>query len=152
MWPQQPTASFTTNIPDSTDPLTIQFDASSSTGTQLTCTWDFGDGNTLPSTDCTSAVTNTYQQAGTYTVTLTVTDIANQTAPSSQQVTVSIPKPVASFTAAVDPNNSYCVNVDASNSSGYQLSYSWDFGDGYRSGSGSSTGYCYSNPGTIRSP
>ncbi|HET9981377.1 MAG TPA: PKD domain-containing protein [Ktedonobacterales bacterium] len=128
-------------------PFDVQFDGSSSTGTQLSCFWDFGDGNTDNSGECQTE--HQYQNLGNYNVTLTVQDIANQTDSTSQSVTVSLPKPTASFTAQVDQFSALCVNVDASNSTGYQLSYSWDFGEGYGSSSGSVTDYyCYSNAGT----
>lgn len=44
---------------------------------ELICTWDFGDGQTLEVTQCTSSrlrVPHTYSSAGTYTATLTALD------------------------------------------------------------------------------
>ncbi len=64
---------------------------------------------------------------------LTVTDVANQQAVSTQQVTVQISAPSASFTVTQTYNDGYgdaCYSFDASGSSGYQLTYSWGFGDG----------------------
>ncbi len=143
--PALPQANFTPTQ-DPNYPFDVQF-TSNSTGTQLSCYWDFGDGSTDNSGECQTE--HQYQNLGTYNVTLTVQDIANQTAAQSQSVTVSLPKPTASFTAQVDQFNSLCVNVDASNSSGYQLSYSWDFGEGFGSSQGYVTNsYCYSNSGT----
>lgn len=128
-------------------PFDVQFDGSSSIGTQLACYWDFGDGNTDNSGGCQTE--HEYQQLGTYTVKLTVQDIANQTDSTTQSVTVSLPQPTALFTAQVDQFDALCVNVDASNSTGYQLSYSWDFGEGFGASTGSVTDYyCYSNSGT----
>ncbi|NIR14818.1 MAG: PKD domain-containing protein, partial [Gammaproteobacteria bacterium] len=64
---------------------TVTFDASNSTpgwnGTHhppiVNYTWDFGNGNTTKVTK--PEIEHTYSQAGNYTVTLTVTDAANQT-------------------------------------------------------------------------
>lgn len=142
--PAAPTASFTAT-PDPNNPFAVQFDGTGSSGTQLSCIWDFGDGGTDNSGECQTEYE--YQQLGTYTVTLTVQDIAQQTNTASQQVTVSIPKPVASFTPSV---SGYCVSVDASASTGYQLTYNWDFGDGSTDSTGSSDDYyCYYSSGTF---
>jgi PKD repeat protein len=143
--PAPPIVDFTPTQ-DPNYPFDVQF-TSNSTGTELSCYWDFGDGDTDNSGECQTE--HEYQNLGTYNVTLTVQDIANQTGSKSQSVTIALPQPAASFTAQVDQFDAFCVDVDASNSTGYQLSYSWDFGEGFGSSSGSVTDYyCYSNAGT----
>ncbi|WP_460006997.1 PKD domain-containing protein [Methanogenium cariaci] len=62
-------ANFTANITTGTAPLTVQF-TDTSTGTPTSWSWNFGDGAT--STD--QNPTHTYQNAGTYDVTLTVSN------------------------------------------------------------------------------
>jgi PKD repeat protein len=70
-----------------TDPHTddtVYFNASSSTLTDGTYTWDFGDGTSG------SGVTTTHRfsQVRTYTVTLTVRNVLGQSATTSKTVTV----------------------------------------------------------------
>ncbi len=68
---QGPTAAFAAT----SDSLQAAFDASGSTDSDGTVTrydWDFGDGTTA--SDGGASPTHTYGQAGTYSVTLTVTD------------------------------------------------------------------------------
>jgi PKD repeat protein len=78
-----PTASFT----QSCTGLTCSFDASGSTapGSSITSyAWDFGDS----STGTGENPSHTYASPGTYTVSLTVTNAASQTATTSQQISV----------------------------------------------------------------
>ncbi|MGM0586899.1 MAG: YCF48-related protein [Bacteroidota bacterium] len=63
------TADFNTDVTSGTAPLTVQF-SDQSTGTITGWTWDFGDGNS--SND--QHPTHTYNSAGTYTVSLEITD------------------------------------------------------------------------------
>jgi PKD repeat protein len=87
---QPPTAVFTTSCTQ----LTCAFDGSLSSdpdGTITSYAWDFGDGGT--GTGATPS--HTYTTAGTYPVTLTVTDdddatgsVSHQVAPTSQQSTL----------------------------------------------------------------
>lgn len=77
-----PTAGFTTVITD----LSVDFTdtSSDSDGTVASWSWDFGDGNT----STTQNPTNVYAAAGSYTVSLTVTDDEGATNTDSQTVTV----------------------------------------------------------------
>lgn len=136
--PTAPTAYF--SVQQTSDPFTFDFDASGSSGTELQYHWDFGDNNT---TYDSAQVEHAYSQLGSFRVVLTVVDAAGQTASHSQTVQVAIAGPVASFTSSQDYFSSTCFTFDASNSSGYELQFSWDFGDGNTS-SGSQVSDCYS--------
>lgn len=142
--PLPPHAAFVSQVaPDG--PLTFTFDASTSTGTDLSYQWDYGDGTT----DSGQQVSHTYQSLGTYTVTLIVTDAANQTNTFSLHITASVPTPVASFTTTADALGADGVDFDASASTGTRLTYSWDFGDGNtESDYSATTSHFYSGPGT----
>ena len=91
--------------------------------------WEFGDDGT--STD--QNPTHTYADAGTYTVTLEVTDAADASNSVSHEVTVSVPgenqPPVADFEFVCNAQD--CTFTDAStDSDGTIASRAWDFGDG----------------------
>jgi len=69
----------------------IQFDGSGSydpDGDSLTYSWNFGDGNSGSGV----SPTHTYEKAGTYVVTLTVTDEHGATGSGSTQATITHPK------------------------------------------------------------
>jgi hypothetical protein len=70
----RPNARIITSATEGSPPLTIQF----ATGSELKTRWDFGDGTTSHE----PAPTHTFKQPGLYTVTLTVTDTAGNTAQS----------------------------------------------------------------------
>src|SRR5439155_11033492 len=68
-----PVARYTANPASDASPLTVNFDATSSSakdGLITSYTWDFGDGTTGSG----ATVTHNYPEAGTYSVKLTVTD------------------------------------------------------------------------------
>lgn len=92
-------------------------------GAPTTWFWDFGDGNT-------STVQNpshTYAAPGTYQVCLTVVDPCGSDS-TCMPVTVSCPAPLVAFTSQA---NLLVVDfTDGSSSSGGNISYLWDFGDG----------------------
>ncbi|MEE9351199.1 MAG: PKD domain-containing protein, partial [Thiotrichaceae bacterium] len=79
-----PVAQFTTTPISGDVPLEVAFDGSgSSDNTPLTrYTWDFGDGTTTSTS--ISNTTHTYTTAGSYTVSLTVTDEGDKSDTSTQ--------------------------------------------------------------------
>lgn len=143
---QAPTAAFdaTTNL------LSAAFDATGSaaaSGATITSyAWQFGDG-----TNGTGASpTHVYGRAGTYAVTLTVTDSRGLSGSVTEDVTVQAANvgPSASFTSAVDDLD---VTVDAAASTdpdGSIVSYSWNWGDGTANGSGAAAVHRYATAGT----
>ncbi len=83
----KPVACFTPSPDTATVGSSIKFDGScsyDSSGTIISYSWDFGDG----SRDTGAAVSHTYASAGSYVVTLTVTDDKGATAASTKTVTI----------------------------------------------------------------
>ncbi|WP_298459553.1 PKD domain-containing protein [uncultured Cellulomonas sp.] len=143
---QAPTASFTASPTD----LTLDVDGSGSTdvdGTVDAYAWDFGDGASAEG----ATATHRYQTAGTYTVTLTVTDDLGLTGSTTRSVTVTAPPvnqaPSASFTTSV---SDLVLSLDAAasaDSDGTVAGYAWDFGDG-QTGTGVATSHTYAAAGS----
>ena len=103
--------------------MAVQFTDQSS-GQIVTYSWSFGDGSSSQEKN----PQHIYAAAGTYSVTLTVTDILNRTSPYTISVTVNQALH-ALFTYAVDS-----LKVQFTNGSTGQIaSYAWDFGDGMTS-------------------
>lgn len=125
--PTPPVAAFTTT----TSGLTVNGDSSSSTagsGTVTARSWNFGDGASATGT----TVSHGYAIAGTYPVTLTVTDTSGTSASSTQSVTVTAANqaPTAAFTTSV---TGLTVSADGSTSGdpdGTIAGFAWNFGDG----------------------
>ena len=127
--------------------LAASFDATGSTdvdGTIASYAWKFGDGTT--GTGATAS--RTYTAAGSYLVTLTVTDNRGGTSSASRLVKVApLAAPKAAFTAAA---NHLAVSFDGSTSTdadGSVTSYAWNFGDG-TTGSGRTASHTYADGGT----
>ena len=117
-----PVASFTFTNTDLTASFT---DTSTDDGTISAWSWDFGDSNT--STEQNPS--HTYAAAGTYPVSLIVTDDLGATDTTSQDVAVTAPNgiPEASFTfTTTDLTATF---TDTSTDDGTIASWSWDFGD-----------------------
>ena len=84
-----PTAAFTASQVFGPPPLMVDFDGTGSSdpnGDNLTYAWDFGDGNTAT----TATASNTFQNEGVYTVTLTVMDSYGESSTYSSTVNVSL--------------------------------------------------------------
>lgn len=86
---QAPTAVISASVTAGTGPLAVAFSGAGSTdpeGGPLSYSWAFGDGDMAS----TAEVIHTYQNAGSYTATLTVTDNAGATAAASALITVTV--------------------------------------------------------------
>jgi hypothetical protein len=96
--------------------LDVTADASKSTDDKsgLTYTFDFGDGTAVVGPQSEATATHTYQSAGTYTVKVTVTDSAGQTASTTVDITVTAP--VAADSSATTSGGSTPASTDGSSS------------------------------------
>jgi carboxypeptidase T len=119
---EAPEASFSATTPVLLGEPTVF--SNSSTGTDLSYTWDFGDGS--PASNEEHPV-HTYATAGSYTVTLTATNLVGSDV-FMDQVHVLV-APAASFSATT-PVSLGTATVFSNTSGGTELSYTWDFGDG----------------------
>jgi len=136
-----PVASFT----KACTALTCTFNGSSSSdpdGSIAAYFWNFGDGESATG----PTATHTYSAAGTFTVTLTVTDNGGVTGSQQQAVTVVVNNPpVASFTP---PSCAVLIpcTFDGSSSKdpdGSIVCYEWNFGDGTPRGVTAKTSHTY---------
>ncbi|MCJ8311412.1 MAG: PKD domain-containing protein [Saccharospirillaceae bacterium] len=125
-----PFASFTTDTTSGDAPLYITFDASASNDDIgiVSYEWDFGDGSAIESGIST---THTYDTGDTYTATLTVSDISNQTTSATEIIIVESvvtdnTPPTANFT--INPSG-LTVSVDAQTSTDDKelTDFVWEF-------------------------
>jgi PKD repeat protein len=110
---------------------TVLFDASTSQGTIVDYRWNFGDGSTASG----RTTQHRYDTAGTYVVSLTVSDPQGRPQTATQTITVGLgARPSAAFTfSPLAPRVGQAVNFNASASlapNSRIVSYTWDFGDG----------------------
>ncbi|MCB0211353.1 MAG: PKD domain-containing protein [Anaerolineae bacterium] len=114
------------------------------TNDTLTYTWDFGDGTTGSGT--TSS--HTYNDNGTFTVKLTVTDNSGASGSQSKSVTIANVPPSANAGGPYSGNEGSTINFNGGGSSdpgtSDTLTYAWDFGDG-ATGSGVSVSHMYAD-------
>ncbi len=135
-------------------PLTVSFDGSASTdsdGEIVSYDWDFGDGKTESGIN----VENTFEEAGEYTVSLTVTD--NDGLTDAKEVTlvvtdaVVLEAPVAAITTENTSGEApFVASFDGSastDSDGEIVSYDWDFGNGIV-GTGINVSHVFTEIGT----
>lgn len=118
-----PVADFETDVPNVCEDQPVQFINLSEDINNAS--WDFGDGTTSDETN----PFHTYEDGGTYTVTLTVTSMFNECpAETSQTFTVNA-APVASFVVNEAVGCSPFI-VEFGNTTENGQFYTWDFGDG----------------------
>jgi len=135
-------ADFSADKVTGTYPLTVAFQ-NNSTGDIKSYLWDFGDDNT--STE--KSPHHTYTEEGTYNVSLIVKgDSESDTLAKANYITVTVPAPIADFSADTTSGNASLTVKFTDASTGNITTRSWDFGDG-----GTSTeqnpSYTYTNPG-----
>jgi large repetitive protein len=140
---QAPTAAFTTSV----DKLKVSLDAGDSAdsdGTVASYAWSFQGGGSATG----ETATHTFASAGTYNVTLVVTDDDGATATLTKQVTVVANQaPTAAFTSSVDKLK---VSLDAggsADSDGTVASYAWSF-EGGGSATGETATHTFASAGT----
>lgn len=127
-----PTSTFTFTNNNQCAGTVIAFtNTSANTILGTTYSWNFGDA----STSLLKNPTHTYASAGTYTVTLTVSNGPDCNKISLPSVVTVTSSPIASFTVA---NNNQCVGTvvsftNTSTATSGATSYQWDFGDGKNS-------------------
>ena len=108
---------------------TVTFDAGNSTGTVDSYEWTFGDGGAQTTTDSTT--THTYDSAGSYDVTLTVTGVEGSVDSTTETITAATGLSASFTTDPGDPVAGDPATFDASDSAGAVQFYFWDFdGDG----------------------
>ncbi|HET6991272.1 MAG TPA: PKD domain-containing protein, partial [Bacteroidia bacterium] len=110
-------------------PLTVVFTDNSTVTPPAVVTnwlWNFGDGDT----STFQSPTHTYQNAGNYTVTLTIisTGGCTGTITLTNYVTVD-PDPVAGFSASPQPTNILEATITFTDQSTGATSWQWNFGD-----------------------
>ena len=149
-----PTAVIRTVSVAGTIPLTVNLSGGNSTdpdGSIATYEWDLGNGQTATGASAQAI----YTEAGSYTVTLTVTD--DRGATSTQTLTIDVSEdsnipPSAEFAATPSSGTApLSVSFDASASSdvdGTVASYAWNFGNGQNGSGATPPAVTYTLPGT----
>jgi len=123
-----PVASFTSNVTTGTIPMSVGF-TDTSTNSPTDWTWTFGDGYYA----YTENPSHEYTEAGTYSVTLTVTnDAGSDTVTETSYITVAS-EPVAAFTADTTTGTAPLTVKFTDTSTNSPTDWTWTFGDGYYS-------------------
>jgi PKD repeat protein len=151
-----PTADFTPSKTSGTAPLGVTF-TPAATGTFTGWSWDYNGDGTPDSSGTTTTNTvptavTTYNNAGTYTVSLTLTGPnGNVTKTKPGLITVTAPTtssaPTANFTANATSGVAPLAVTFTNTSTGTIGGYSWSFGDG-TSSTAQSPAHSYSAAGT----
>ena len=130
----------------------VSFNGASSSVSNGTFAWDFGDGQTGSNV----TTTHRYQRGGTFTISLTVTSDSRQMSTASRTITVSttLPPQAANFVfsptaPAINQDVVFTVaGVPGPGGGALGATYSWDFGDG-TTGTGTPITHRYTRGGTF---
>ncbi len=148
--PQSPVANFGSNVTSGNAPLNIAF-TDTSTGNPTTWKWNFGDG-TANST--AKNPTHKYSTAGTYSVTLTVSNAAGSSNTITKTNYITVTSPVtptplaANFTSNATSGNSPLNIAFTDKSTGNPTTWNWNFGDGTANSTVKNPTHKYSTAGT----
>lgn len=134
-------ARFTFSPTSATINQDVSFNGTSSTVSNGTFEWDFGDGQTGTG----ATITHRYARAGTFTITLLVTSDTKTISSASRTITIAgtVTAPTFNFTPASPAINQdviFTVQVTPGTAPGG--TYAWDFGD-RTSGTGSPVSHAY---------
>src|SRR5918997_1021889 len=130
---EPPTVEIIASDTEDTAPATFEFEAEITGGMEpYSYSWDFGDGSEEEDDD--EDVEHTFDEAGSYSVSLTVTDSRGQSASDSIGITVEEPPPLTSveiIASDTEDTAPATFEFEAEITGGMEpYSYSWDFGDG----------------------
>ena len=148
--PVPPVATFNSDIQTGTAPLVVRFTDKSTGTAPLTYAWDFNDDTTIDSS--VKSPSFTYTTPGTYSVKLTVTNIAGTNSTTrTDYIIVSAPVPPgAAFNSDIQTGTAPLVVRFTDKSTGTApLTYAWDFNDDTTIDSSvKSPSFTYTTPGT----
>jgi len=140
-----PVASFASPV-SGTAPLSVVFTDTSAGGNITTYSWNFGGSE---GTSDSPGPTHTYETAGTYTVTLDVTNpMGTDTASTVIVVSESVAAPTADFTANVTSGTAPLTVSFTDLSSGDPTGWSWNLGEGEGTSTDQNPLHTYSDGGT----
>ncbi len=128
----------------------VTFTAHITAGTNVSYTWDFGDGGSAVGQE----VTHVYTQAGTYTAKVVVSNSINTLTATTGVTITSMPEPSDEAIAGLSVQNSSPVTLNevviftAHIISGTNVSYTWEFGDGEQASGKSEVSHVYTEAGT----
>jgi PKD repeat protein len=139
-----PTAGFVGSPTTGDAPLTVDFTDQSTGATSWS--WDFGDG---VGTSSQQNPSYTYDNVGTYTVTLTATNsCGSDQMVRTDYITVTCSAPVADFAGSPTSGTAPLLVDFIDLSTGGPTGWSWDFGDGVGTSTAQNPSYTYSSVGT----
>ena len=128
---RNPTANFTFTPTGGCSPLNVTFTSTSTLGDALinNYIWDFKDGSQAPNT---ATVNHNYQVQGSFSPSLQITDTNGCSSSILLGPITVTPSPIASFsTNSIRATCDSTLTINFINgSSGSNLTYLWDFGDG----------------------
>jgi len=141
----KPTVGFSADTVVCGTPGTVQFVNTSTGGAPLSYFWTFGNATTSTA----AAPTATYTANGSYTVSLAVVTAAGCTDTLTKPAYIDVvTPPTASFTAPTNGCTNAPISVAATGTTGTNVSYEWDFGNGAGTYTGSIATSSYYTPGT----